>query len=312
MLFLYLWALAAATLTIIPNFSSQHNEIIAAALFFPMTFATIGIQLMVRFFTRLAFYFSVRCGILTIERKGDGGDEEVERVPAPFGINDKGQIRDVQRLKMTPFHRPFRKLVKSAVIISFLLSLLYDHCWSSSLSAFKVHADDGASPICKVIFFPFKSEDESGAHEYSILILWGVLVLLLLISYTQDEFLGFHGEAKCNYFTLSSWNILRKGEEIGKVDDDNDTVMSVEYLYDNEPNGVLNKKVHSDFSGISDIATSLRSVARHRFRSKPVERPKDTLPMVRRQNWNIRLHYIKFTDGSILWLFAQIKIGTMA
>lgn len=64
---------------------------------------------------------------------------------------------------MIPFHRPFRKFIKSAVIHSALLSLLYVHCWSSSMSSFKLHTYDDAGVICRVAFSAFKSEHKIGA-----------------------------------------------------------------------------------------------------------------------------------------------------
>lgn len=112
--------------------------------------------------------------------------------------------------KLVAFHRPFRRVFKSAISVSSGLCLLYAHCWSKSRSAFKVSQDEGASMMCRGVFRPlillfgrspiFSSTDDkydcqmnqSCADEGFIWLLWAVAILGHLFYFSMHEFGGKH------------------------------------------------------------------------------------------------------------------------
>ena len=104
------------------------------------------------------------------------------------------------------FQRPFRRVLKCAILLSATLCLLYAHCWSRSLSAFKVSREEGASFVCQGVFLPLVilgsssiSPDDNNCHanhscvnEKSIWIFWAVAIMGHLFYYSMHEFSGKH------------------------------------------------------------------------------------------------------------------------
>ncbi len=161
---------------------------------------------------------------------------------------------------MVAFHRPFRTLTKNASIIAFTLSILYAHCWSRTLSVFKVSVDDGAGAVCRAVFTPFVGENDDGAKENSIWYLWAGAIFIMIISFAQDEYTGLHHR-----------NNEKNSAEVESLDGDYDTVSigkdDESSLEDsNDEDSVFGKP------GMNPISTFLSNTTK--------ERPKDTLEMV--------------------------------
>ena len=103
---------------------------------------------------------------------------------------------------MTAFHRPFRKLSIHAVQLSLGICALYAHCWSRTLSLFKVSPDDGAGALCRIVFTPFNrgwgDDNTTGAHENSIWTIWLTAICIMIFSFAQDEWNGLHCRVTCH------------------------------------------------------------------------------------------------------------------
>lgn len=120
-----------------------------------------------------------------------------------FELNEKKKRkRRLQKITMTAFHRPFRKLAIHAVQLSLAICVLYAHCWSRTLSLFKVSPDDGAGALCRIVFTPFNrggSDDHPiGAHENSIWTIWLSAICIMILSFAQDEWNGLHCKVTCH------------------------------------------------------------------------------------------------------------------
>ena len=272
--YLYVWVLSATALTIIPHFSSHYNEIIAAALFFPMWFATIGTLFAGRFIIRMAHYLIGRrrwTSSQKIEEWDRWNIKEVEH-----GVSSGSMIQNLRRKrikypKMVTFHRPFRKLVKSSAFLSASLSLLYAHCWSRTLSAFKVSAVDGAGAVCRAVFSPFQRNEfnSSGVDEIYIWIFWTLGVAIMLMTYAQDEFAGLHIDQSADYIST-----LRADSGLPGTDSSSD-------LHSMRMDNCNMKSSNpAEMNDSSDFSTSLRSAAQAALFSRHHDRPKDVLPMV--------------------------------
>ena len=244
--FLYIWVGSVTILTIIPHFTSHYNGVIAAALFFPMTFSSIGTLLFGRFMIRSIFYF------LTLVRRSfyESKDKSESRGGTLRKMKGKAP-------KMIAFHRPFRKLAKSAAMVSAGLSLLHAHCWSRTLSVFKVNKDDGAGAICRAVFSPFAS-NSVGADEKCIWFLWGIIMLIMAVMFAQDEMNGVHCRSGSTGFSIKR---SKKSTS--------DVIKSDEYL-----------DYSSDDSGTKGDLTEPSTIGIFNRSSRKLEVPKDTLPMV--------------------------------
>lgn len=108
----------------------------------------------------------------------------------------KRRSRRLRKITMTAFHRPFRKLARNAIQLSAALCILYAHCWSRTLSLFKVSPDDGAGALCRVAFTPFawhnEGRDHLGAHNSSIWLIWLIAIIVMILVFAQDEWNGLH------------------------------------------------------------------------------------------------------------------------
>lgn len=222
---LFIWIVSSAALSILPHFSSHYNEIIAAALFFPMMFATIAAQCIGRFLVRTVYYCRAASAVLTKA----ASNSRIETLHA-FGNRSRCSPRDMpespytetSQLESAPvpqlvaFHRPFRRLVRSSALLSALICFLYAHCWSQTMSAFKVSRSDGAGAVCRAIFSPMafggmaKSLDlecgsqKNGASEASIWLIWAAAVLIIVGGFAQDEYAGKHS-IKSQMVSSTTW-----------------------------------------------------------------------------------------------------------
>ncbi len=202
--------------TLIPAFSTHYNGVIAASLFFPMTFSSIALLLLGRFLVRLLFYLVVQIEMIKLSYQAQTQAQRQQRVIRERGIkngelhvNDwKGmldsnkekrkQLKD--KMSMIAFHRPFRKLSLQAVRLSLSLCILYAHCWSRTMSLFKVSSDDGAGALCRAVFTPFATNHDldgiigNGAHGNSIWIIWLSIIVIMILSFAQDEWNGLHSK----------------------------------------------------------------------------------------------------------------------
>ena len=200
---LYGWLLSSIALTIIPQFSDHYNEIIAAALFFPMLFASIGAVLLGRGVTRFANLILLHSRRMIISSSSLSG---------PRGTTDNSSISTSMSWEKwwvgpprTLFFKPFRKICKQAFCVTVALCFLYADCWSRDLGAFKLH-EDGGGAVCTVVFTPFslfssftvQSQRNSndmiihGVEENTIWVIWLMVILFILALYAQDEYLGRH------------------------------------------------------------------------------------------------------------------------
>lgn len=255
--FLYIWITSVTVVTLIPAFSTHYNGVIAASLFFPMTFSSIAVLLIGRFLIRVEFYVLLRFGILNFMN----ADKLVKNKKGGLknSNNDVLKLHKLKRPKMVAFHRPFRKLAKSAVIVSGILCLLYAHCWSRTLTLFKTSSEEGAGAVCRVVFAPFSRQDEAGAGESSIWYLWSGAMLLMIISFAQDEWNGLHYQQNTNEdkHRAESWQSLHDSDE-----EDNDDESSIE-----------------EYNGDGVVKGGIKVWSKYLSESK-IEQPKDTLEMV--------------------------------
>ncbi len=180
--------------------------------------------------------------------------------------------------KMISFQRPFRKLVKSAAAVSVGISLVHAHCWSRTLSIFKIRNDDGAGIICTALFSPLATQS-AGAEEKSIWIIWGIIMLVMLVSFLHNELNGKHCRSE------GSFSIKLKTEK--RLTDD---INLDEYLdYSSDSTDASAEMIESPKRG------SFSQVGR-----QSEEVPQETLPMV---PW-----LSLFAVHSLIDVFLQLKV----
>ena len=190
----------------------------------------------------------------------------------------------LQRYQACPspiaFHRPFRRLFRSSLLISCALCLLYAHCWSRSLSSFKASREVGATFVCRgvfgplITFFPsFANTDESCsskscANESLIWLLWLGPILSHLFYFTMNEFGGKHEKGykppTCSHIQHSN----KETTSSGSLDKE-----GIEDLY----NDNMVDSFHDDED--EDTEWSLSSTIQ-KFAKPKLEQPKGVLPMV--------------------------------
>ncbi len=249
----------------LPHFSSHYNGVIAAALFFPMMFSSIAVLLAGRFLVRLV-YFTVKSSLYLFQpaQKLTGNNIEEEK----YGkmsvweiIKSRQQKKQSKKVpQMVPFHRPFRKLTKSAIVVSAIFSLLHAHCWSRTLAVLKIHKEDDAGAVCRIMFSPFVVGNGVGAHESCVWTLWAICMCVMIIFFAQDEFNGLH----CRYHPQDT--------EMAKST--NDTSIDADECPD--PLDYSSDDTDPDPKVVTKDLRK-RGIFSHRGN---VEVPKDTLPMV--------------------------------
>ncbi|KAL7538174.1 hypothetical protein ACHAXR_008335 [Thalassiosira sp. AJA248-18] len=225
---LYIWLASVTTLTVLPQFSTNYNIVIAAALFFYMVFVSIIALLLGRFLIRGAYYIwlfwkmgsssgnaletRIKGCISILSRSRFWSKQNTGQKVTANDNKDRDAFGESAEPHRNPFpvliafQRPFRRVFKSAIFLSAALCFLYSHCWSRSLSAFNVSRD---SPlVCKGIFVPMllfssstvqttgtsscHADQTCAADERSIWILWAAMIIGHLFYYTIHEFAGKH------------------------------------------------------------------------------------------------------------------------
>mmetsp|Transcript_16000 Transcript_16000/g.29014 ORF Transcript_16000/g.29014 Transcript_16000/m.29014 type:complete len:902 (-) Transcript_16000:1417-4122(-) len=224
--FLYIWLVSVTILTVLPQFSTNYNIIIAAALFFYMVFISICALLVGRLFIRGIYYVwlfwkmgsssgnALESGIkrvISALSKFVGSVQNTGQQVTAANDKDKVAFIEVTQLHKKPFpvliafQRPFRRVFKRVLYLSAVLCVLYSHCWSRTLSAFDVSREGGI--VCRGVFLPmllFSSSivqstgttnchiNHSCADERSIWILWAAAIIGYLFYYAMHEFTGKH------------------------------------------------------------------------------------------------------------------------
>lgn len=289
---LYVWLASVTTLTIIPHVSTQYNVITAAALFFYMGFTSLCSLLAGRFIIRCAYY------IWLLWKRG--------MIRAAFISSSTTTLDSTKMLPvLVHWHRPFRRVCKSSWVISAVLCSFYTHCWSRSLTAFKVSRADGASFVCQGIFTPlvwlgFTSNNYDREHtcadEFSIWVLWALSIIGHLFYYFINEFNGYHHKGYIPSRKRSKSlldNIL--GLEISKSSSSMDS-NSIQPSYSDD--GFDNEE--DDEQDERDAWPSISATIQ---KFKRIERPQGTLPMV---SWYSQ---IVFSTGFDLLLSAHVFLG---
>ena len=262
--FLYCWILLVTTLTVLPHFSSHYNEIIAMAMFFPMTFATVCAVLFGRLMVRIGYYGYQKWNVAKpVVKRGLTIVKSLTQLPTASDDKSHPQKKDQDEEhfeeatttmpKLIAFHRPFRRLLRSSIILSVCLSFLYAHCWNKPLKGFELNG-----PICNAFFFwsSYSNEKSRIVSEENLWFVWIVAVILTLMSYTEEEFAGLHFRQR------NSQSMIHEGFHHDDVDDDMDDL------------GGLHEPNHEDVS-------AMLSPSKIKFFNKQDrEQPKDTLPMV--------------------------------
>lgn len=184
---------------------------------------------------------------------------------------DEGDKAGVKKKipKMIPFYKPFRKMAKSSAFLSIAISILYAHCWSRTLELFRIRKEDKAGAICRVFFTPFSRNNNGGADEISIWIIWAFFILILVGSFAQDEVNGLHCQAENTGFVTRGIPFRNNKSPRKKSITDED----IDYSSDD-----------SILSGSKPIANDFKNATKENGffkRSAPcVEKPKDTEAMV--------------------------------
>mmetsp|Transcript_27634 Transcript_27634/g.42846 ORF Transcript_27634/g.42846 Transcript_27634/m.42846 type:complete len:1310 (+) Transcript_27634:227-4156(+) len=223
---MYGWLLSSIFLTIISQFGDHYNEIVAAALFFPMLFATIGSVLFGRLvvrFVHAAFRSKIihpfwKNSFSLIQNNNPIVDGATPLTSNPSSTASNGSDSSVwsdpalwrkdKSFPMVPFYRPFRKVLGMSFLLTIALCLLYADCWSSDIGAFRLNSDayDAGGNICNALFAPFAfsshfsrreyglTTDEAviGVEENAIWFIWFAAIVSTIVFYAQDEFAGKH------------------------------------------------------------------------------------------------------------------------
>jgi len=306
---LYLWLTMVTTLTVLPHVSTHYNVIIAMALFFYMTTVSICALLMGRLMIRCGYY------LWLLWYFGENGTFAIyQKISKVLGFSSS--FRKSSRLEiffqknnaypdLFAFHRPFRRVFKCAITVAASLCILYAHCWSRSLSAFKTSSEDGASVICKGIFLPLlflfgSSKNEncrdnvSCADEAFIWKLWGGTVFGHLFYYAIHEFTGKHHRgyrppSRKRKSTVKKEHQCREGKLFDSSDDLRDIdVTKNSSLDDDEADNHDFREFHDD-CGVDETNGSVSRKDKDYWASLTatiqkismrVERPQDTEPMV--------------------------------
>lgn len=279
---LYVWLASVTMLTIIPHVSTHYNVITATALFFYMGFISVSALLAGRFIIRCCYYAFLLWKRGMITRAAITSD------------STKGLPTLVR------WHRPFRRICKSSLMLSAILCSFYAHCWSRSLSGFKVSRTDGASFVCQGIFLPLiwlgfssqQQEQHTCAEEFSIWVLWAAGILGHLFYYLIHEFSGLHHKG----YTPSRKKLRSPVEHILGLD-----LMRSSSSFDSNTIQQTNSDDGEEYDGHHDERDSWPSLSATLQNFKRIERPQGTLPMV---SWYSN---IVFSTGFDILLVSRSK-----
>ena len=200
------------------------------------------------------------------------------------------------------FQRPFRRVVKKAILISASLCFIYSHCWSRSLSAFD--SSEHGSLFCRIAFFPF----EHPASENSIWILWAISICGHVWAYVLNEFAGKHHR---DYYTRSTTRRNKHGADTldMAVSNSSSSFDLDSPIHQVDSNNDFDDSSIGEDEEDTDIATHetdnknpLQTIIRKFARSKP-EKPINTLPMV---SWYSN---VVFTTGFDMLISFKVFLG---
>ena len=318
---LYIWLASATLLTALPRFSSNYNIIIATALFFYMFFLSTCSLLLGRFVIRALYYVwqfwklsggsvSALVAAFKLRTEDDDGMKPLTRESRSYSFLAIEAIKNEPRRKKMPelvkFQRPFRRLTRSALVLSASLCVVYSHCWSRHMSAF-----DTSGLVCQGIFLPLQitsllvdqtsfhatcEQEGTCASEHLIWVLWAVGISSHLFYYLMNEFAGKHHK---DYREPSiSSGIMRNGSGVEMPDGD-----------DHDGNVGLESDSSSPRSTQHDTRRqetwpSFAAATIQRLRQKGEHHhPQDILPMV---SWYSN---IIFTTGFDMLLAFKIFLG---
>jgi hypothetical protein len=204
---------------------------------------------------------------------------------------------------LVAFHRPFRRVFRSSLMISASLCLIYAHCWSRSLSAFKASQEASGTVVCRGIFGPliwlFPSFTNAGkscnnnrscANESLIWLLWAGPILSHLFYFTMNEFSGKHLEGYKQPRKSLTTQMSQELESSGSLEKD-----GINDLYDDaNGDGANDDDMNIEWSLSSTI---------HKFARSKLERPKNALAMV---PW---FHVMLIKSGFDLLVSLHIFLG---
>ena len=293
--FIYIWLASVTALTIVPHVSTNYNVIIATALFFYMSFASISALLLGRLAIRCTYYvwlFAKRGkhvspksidwppSTKTSSDSDLAGNAPVRR--SNSAVVTKAALQKSETFpKLMAFNRPFRRVFRSSLLISLSLSILHAHCWSRSLSSFKASSEMGATIFCRGIFgllmaiFPSFtnhnkacSASQSCANENLIWVLWVGPILSHLFYFAMNEFGGKHHKS----YRTSKIN-HRASEDIG--------ISTSSSSLEREGFSDVYHDVHDDAANEEDVDNEWSiSCTLEKFTKIRMERPKGTSTMV--------------------------------
>ena len=209
-----------------------------------------------------------------------GGTAQTSMKRPLSDMETRAALQKIQTFpELMAFHRPFRRVFKSSLLISGSLCIVYAHCWSRSLSSFKASREVGATAACRGIFgslttiFPsFMNNNESCnvshscAHESLIWLLWVGPILSHLFYFALNEFSGKH-HTSYKPPKKTQGQIIEGLASSSSLDKD-----GINDVYDD---------TNDDINGEEDTNNTEWSISStiHKF-AKKLERPQNTLGMV--------------------------------
>ena len=336
---LYIWLASATLLTALPRFSSNYNIIIATALFFYMFFLSTCSLLLGRLVIRASYYVwqfwklrgeylrggSVSALIaafrLRFRTKEDGEIESkpLTRESRSFSFLAMEAVKNEPRKKRLPelvkFQRPFRRLTRSALLLSASLCVVYSHCWSRTLSAFDTSSGGGL--VCQGIFLPLQitsllvdqtspltacEQEGTCAAEQLIWVLWALGISSHLFYYLMNEFAGKHHkdyrEPPPTRKFSSDADITPNGSGVGvEMSDGDDDDENVGLEYDSS-----SPRSTQHGNRRRETWPSIAAATIQRLRQKD-EHPQGILPMV---SWYSN---VIFTTGFDMLLAFKVFLG---
>lgn len=327
---LYIWLASATLLTALPRFSSNYNIIIATALFFYMFFLSTCSLMLGRLVIRASYYVwqlwrlsggSVSALVAAFKLRTEEDDERkpLTRESRSFSFLAMEAVKNEPRKKRLPelvkFQRPFRRLARSALVLSASLCVVYLHCWSRTLSAFDTSRGGGL--VCQGIFLPLQvlsllvdqtsslaacEQEGTCASEQLIWVLWALGISSHLFYYLINEFAGKHHKdyREPSIARKSSDSDITQngsGAEMSDEDDDDGNVGLESNLSSPRSNqhGTMRRETWPS------IAAATLTI--QRLRQKDEQQPQDILPMV---SWYSNMI---FATGFDMLLASKVFLG---
>ncbi|EJK58073.1 hypothetical protein THAOC_21826 [Thalassiosira oceanica] len=227
----------------------------------------------------------------------------------------KNEPRKKRLPELVKFQRPFRRLARSALVLSASLCVVYLHCWSRTLSAFDTSRGGGL--VCQGIFLPLQvlsllvdqtsslaacEQEGTCASEQLIWVLWALGISSHLFYYLINEFAGKHHKdyREPSIARKSSDSDITQngsGAEMSDEDDDDGNVGLESNLSSPRSNqhGTMRRETWPS------IAAATLTI--QRLRQKDEQQPQDILPMV---SWYSNMI---FATGFDMLLASKVFLG---